>query len=108
MIQRFFFGIFLALWSGTLVLPISAADAVTDQSGEKTSASESHDKTTKPFHVTPGPLDGQIAWLTASLLERVHYLHQPFDESVSSKFLDRYLESLDPQHLHFIKADLDD
>ena len=30
----------------------------------------------------------------------------PFDASVSSKFLDRYLETLDPQHLHFTQGDL--
>ena len=58
------------------------------------------------YHVTPGPSDGRIAFVTARLLEQLHYSRQPFDHSVSAKFLDRYLEGLDPQHLHFIQADL--
>ena len=35
-----------------------------------------------------------------------HYLKKPFDESVSSQFLDRYLETLDPLHIHFTQGDL--
>ncbi len=110
MIQRFLFGIFLALWSSASVFPLPAAEpAATQKGGEKLAASESQaDKTTKPFHVSPGPLDGQIAFTTANLLQNMHYAKQPFDESVSIKFFDRYLESLDPQHLHFIQADLND
>ena len=62
---------------------------------------------TNGFHpITPGPIDGQIATLTAYLLQLHHYLKKPFDESVSSQFLDRYLETLDPQHIHFTQADL--
>jgi len=58
--------------------------------------------------LSPGPLDGQIAYVTARMLERYQYLRQPFDESISSKFLDRYLDTLDPQHIHFLQSDLDD
>ena len=62
---------------------------------------------TNVFHpIKPGPVDGQIATVTARLLERYHYLRPHFDGSVSSKFLDRYLETLDPQHLHFLQSDL--
>jgi carboxyl-terminal processing protease len=61
------------------------------------------------FHpLTPGPLDGQIAYVTASMLQKYQYLRQPFDDTVSSKFLDRYLETLDPQHLHFLQSDIAD
>ena len=56
--------------------------------------------------VTPGPIDGQIASATAFLLETHHYLKKRFDETVSSQFLDRYLETFDPQHIHFTQADL--
>src|SRR5207237_9575454 len=35
-----------------------------------------------------------------------HYLHQPFNASVSSKFLDRYIEMYDPMHLHFTQGDI--
>src|SRR5438105_1020334 len=58
------------------------------------------------FEFKPGPIDGQIAFVTAGLLEQIHYSKQPFDRSVSSKFLDRYLEALDPQHLHFLQSDV--
>ena len=64
---------------------------------------------TNIFHpVSPGPADGQIAYVTARMLERFHYLRQPFDSRVSSKFLDRYIELYDPMHLHFTQADLAD
>jgi carboxyl-terminal processing protease len=56
--------------------------------------------------VQPDVVDGRIAWVTASLLEQHQYLRKHFDDSVSSKFLDRYLEALDPQHLHFLQSDL--
>ena len=57
-------------------------------------------------HITPGPLDGRIAFLTGKMLEQMHYLHHNFDDSVSSKFLDKYVEALDPQHVHFTQGDL--
>jgi carboxyl-terminal processing protease len=64
-------------------------------------------KGTNVFHpVTPGPIDGQIAQITARMLERFQYLRQPFNDAVSSKFLDRYIEMFDPQHLHFLQSDL--
>jgi carboxyl-terminal processing protease len=56
--------------------------------------------------ISPGPADGRIAFITAGMLQQHHYLRQKFDDSVSSKFLDRYLETLDPQHLHFLQSDL--
>jgi carboxyl-terminal processing protease len=58
------------------------------------------------FHLTPGPEDGRIAFFTARLLEQYHYSHHPFDDGIASEFLDRYLETLDPQHLHFLQSDL--
>ena len=73
---------------------------------EKAGASENNDKVTAFKPVTPGPVDGRIAYVTAGLLESFHYSKQPFDRSVSGKFLDQYLESLDPQHIHFVQSDL--
>jgi carboxyl-terminal processing protease len=58
--------------------------------------------------VTPGPADGQIAFATAWLLEHYHYSQQAFDSAVSAKLLDHYIEAYDPQHLHFVKADVDE
>src|SRR6266545_1126759 len=54
------------------------------------------------------PDEGAIARLTASVLARVHYLQKPLNDEVSSKFLDRYLETLDGLHMHFLKSDLEE
>ncbi|HLX94839.1 MAG TPA: carboxy terminal-processing peptidase [Verrucomicrobiae bacterium] len=56
--------------------------------------------------LTPGPSDGRIAYVTARLLEEYHYSQHPLDEAVSEKFFDGYLDSLDPQHLYFLKSDI--
>src|SRR2546425_9309489 len=105
--KRLFLRVLLLLLSGRLVLPLHCAQsAPVATTGDKPAIVESQEQPTKPFQVTPGPLDGQIAFLTAEMLEKLHYLHRTFDEAVSRKFLDRYLEALDPQHLHFTQADL--
>jgi carboxyl-terminal processing protease len=91
----------LLLLSSNLVILLKAAEPVATPA-----AAVSQETTNKGYHVSPGPADGQIASLTARMLQQLHYLHQPFDETISSKFLDRYLESLDPQHVHFTQADL--
>lgn len=54
----------------------------------------------------PGPDDARIAYVAARLLEGQHFLQHPLDDEFSAKFLDRYLETLDPQHLHFTQEDL--
>src|SRR4026207_2540106 len=53
-----------------------------------------------------GPNDELIARVTARMLERQHYLRKPFNDEVSSKFLDRYLDMLDGQHMYFWQSDL--
>jgi carboxyl-terminal processing protease len=58
--------------------------------------------------LAPGPYDTNITRLTESILERHHYLRQPINDEVSSKFLDRYLDLLDNLHIYFIKSDLDE
>lgn len=62
---------------------------------------------TRP-NLKPAPADARIAYVTARLLEGSHYARASFDDDVSSKFLDRYLASLDPQRLHFLQSDLDE
>jgi carboxyl-terminal processing protease len=57
-------------------------------------------------HLVPGPNDGRIAYVTARLLEEYHYSQHPLDEAMSEKFFDGYLDSLDPQHLYFLKSDI--
>ena len=57
--------------------------------------------------VEMSPDEPTIARLTAEILPRQHYLRQRFSDEVSSKFLDLYLNTYYPQHLHFLKSDLD-
>lgn len=78
-------------------------------SSTNTSATQSPAKVDKPWKpVVAGPSDGRVAFVTATLLEEVDYLHRRFDNTVSSEFFDRYLSMLDPQHIHFIQSDLDE
>jgi carboxyl-terminal processing protease len=92
------FGVSL-LW-----VPPRADGAAAPASPEKPAASARPN--TNDFRITPGPNDGRIAFWAAELLERIHYSHHPFDATISAEFLDRYLEVLDPQHLHFVQSDL--
>lgn len=56
--------------------------------------------------LVPGPSDGRIAYVAAQMLAQNHYSRQPLTDAVSEKFYERYLESLDPQRLHFTQEDL--
>ena len=58
--------------------------------------------------LAPGPGDGEIAYVTARLLEQNHFIQHPLDDNFSEKFFERYIEYLDPQKLHFTQADLDE
>ncbi|MBI3852646.1 MAG: carboxy terminal-processing peptidase [Verrucomicrobia bacterium] len=84
-----------------LALPLCAADPAARATATNKTAT-----TTDATQLIPGPSQGEVARLTAKILERNHYLQQKFDDAVSSKFLDRYLNSLDPQHIHFLQSDL--
>ncbi len=65
-----------------------------------------HSATNEFRLISPGPADARIAFITAKMLEELQYDRKPFGDAISSQFLDRYLESLDPQHLHFLQSDL--
>jgi len=54
----------------------------------------------------PGPDNASITAVVVRQLVRQQYLHEQFDAKVASKFLDRYLDTLDPQHLLFFQSDL--
>ncbi len=106
MTKRFIFGSWILLLTGALLLPAycdiatPALEKIQESAGKTTNA---------VFHpISPGPADGRIAFVTASMLETHQYLRQKFNDTVSSKLLDRYLEALDPQHLHFLQSDLDE
>ncbi len=53
-----------------------------------------------------GPKDASIVQFVARLLQHQHYLQMPVNDDVSSKFLDRYLDSLDNLHIYFLQSDL--
>jgi carboxyl-terminal processing protease len=55
-----------------------------------------------------GPNDGTIAKFTTLLLEQQHFSKLQLNDSISTKFLDRYLDALDQLHMHFLQSDLDD
>ncbi len=104
MTKRFIPAVWILLLSISLTVPaycdVTSPAKVQDSFEKSTNA---------VFHaILPGPADGRIALVTASMLETHQYLRQKFNDTVSSKFLDRYLESLDPQHLHFLQSDLDE
>jgi carboxyl-terminal processing protease len=67
---------------------------------------------TRHTNVTPlveAPDDTNIVKWVSFLTESSHYNSRPFTpEEISSKFLDRYLDALDPQHIYFTQADLAD
>ena len=108
MIERFTAKALLLLLTFYVALPLRSAEpAVVPAAADQAAAAAGSTTATNAFHlISPGPIDGQIANLTAQLLHWHHYSKKPFDASVSSQFLDLYLETLDPQRIHFTQADL--
>lgn len=47
-----------------------------------------------------------IALVVSTLLEKIHYSQKPFNDEMSGKLLDRYLDALDGLHLHFLQSDI--
>lgn len=85
--------------SARLAQSAEAADPVTDLI-----TFSSKYTTVVPF--VPGPYDGKVATLTAKMLQRTHYSREAMNDAMSARFLHRYLELLDPMHIHFVQADL--
>jgi carboxyl-terminal processing protease len=102
MINRFAAGSAKLLLSLSLVLPLPSVWADVASPSPQSLACPTN---SIPV-IRPGPLDGKIASVTARMLEAHHYLRTRFDDKVSAKFFDRYLETLDPAHLHFTQGDL--
>src|SRR5256885_879812 len=87
----------LFCWSLAFVL--RAAEALPDQ----TLITKNH---TNLVQLTQGANEASIARVTATILEKGHYLRQQFNDEVSSKFLDRYFDALDNLHIYFLQSDL--
>jgi carboxyl-terminal processing protease len=49
--------------------------------------------------------DRNIVRITAGLLEHSQFSHHRLDDELAAKFLDRYLEALDPARLLFVQSD---
>ncbi|HRI14440.1 MAG TPA: carboxy terminal-processing peptidase [Verrucomicrobiota bacterium] len=64
-------------------------------------------KYTNSLALFPKAEYGTIAKTFARLLERTHYTRHRFDDPISEKFFDRYLELLDPQRVYFLQSDYD-
>ncbi|MCE1557996.1 tail-specific protease, partial [Enterobacter hormaechei] len=45
------------------------------------------------------------AQASAELLSRFHYQNVPLDDAMSSRILDRYLKTLDPDRVYFMQSD---
>ncbi len=55
----------------------------------------------------PTQQQSQAAHLAAEVLTRYHYKPQPLDDALSKKIFDRYLKTLDPDKLFFLKSDVE-
>ena len=51
------------------------------------------------------PTNVNIARVVADVLQTWQYSQHPFDREISSRFLDRYLETLDYTHIYFLQSD---
>src|SRR5712671_174922 len=87
----------LFCWS--LAVALRGAEALPDQA----LITKNH---TNLVRLAQGPNEASIARVTATILEKGHYLRQPFNDEISSKFLDRYFDSLDNLHIYFLQSDL--
>jgi carboxyl-terminal processing protease len=50
----------------------------------------------------------EITRLTSKILEKSQFAHHPLDSELAGKFLDRYLDTLDGQHVVFLQSDSDE
>jgi carboxyl-terminal processing protease len=80
-----------------------AADVKKLEPNKTTLISTKHTNTTV---LVEGPNDINIVKFVAQILQRQHYLRLPINDEVSSRFLDRYLDSLDNLHIYFTQPDL--
>lgn len=56
--------------------------------------------------LSPSKVNGREAKMAVTLLTRYHYRKTPFSDSLSSVFLDAYLNSLDPSKTYFLESDI--
>lgn len=83
-------------------VPSTVSHAATSDTGVLPS------KFTDPKILAPEESSGEIARLAARMIERSHFLRREFDDRISERFFERYLESLDPQRMYFTQADYEE
>ncbi len=87
--------------------PVEAATRLADTGSPVALANfQEGGKTAKSAVLAPGPDDASIARITSRILVAMHFLQQPLSDDIAGKFLDRYLDALDPMHLYFFETDL--
>jgi carboxyl-terminal processing protease len=59
-----------------------------------------------PNAIAPNDRQRAIARRVGSILEEAHYRHVLIDDHMSGQIYDRYIESLDSQHLYFLASDI--
>lgn len=99
----------LILWLATGLVPgwSTAAPTTNDTPAGAAPASPLDEALTAPLKpLKPGPDASRVAHLVARMLQQNHYSRMPFDDRVSARFFRRYLDDLDPQHLHFLQSDV--
>jgi carboxyl-terminal processing protease len=52
--------------------------------------------------------DANIAQIEGDMLQTWQYSQHPFDQEISGRFLDRYLETLDYAHNYFLQSDINE
>ncbi|HTQ02554.1 MAG TPA: carboxy terminal-processing peptidase [Polyangiaceae bacterium] len=62
-----------------------------------------HGQTREPG---PDPTDANLTRLTAEVLGHSQFSHHPLDRQLASRFLDGYLDALDPSHAIFAETDV--
>jgi len=98
----------LAVWACVgLVLGLTLARAAEEKAATPLVLPPA-DKPITHTDLQPAPADGRVAYVTARLLEGQHYSLHVFDDEISSKFLDLYLNSLDPQRSFFTQSDAEE
>ncbi len=64
-------------------------------------------QTAAAFALAPDPEQSETLEDMIDLLQKRHYLHASYDDFLSSRHLDSYLDALDPQRMYFLASDIE-
>lgn len=56
----------------------------------------------------PAPYERELAGIVGSMLENFHYEKMAVDDSISSRWLDNYIDTLDYSRMIFLQSDIDE